>query len=40
LMGLPSKLHVNTAGRPKSTVCVVGSMLAASGAATLTESQS
>lgn len=35
LIGLPEKWHVNTAGRPKSTVCVGGSILADNGAVTV-----
>lgn len=32
---LPSNLHVNTAGLPKSIVCTLGSMVALSGAVTV-----
>lgn len=33
--GFPSYRHVNTAGLPKSTVCVAGSTVAFSGAVTV-----
>lgn len=35
LIGLPEKWQVNTAGRPKSTVCVGGSIFADNGAVTV-----
>lgn len=35
LIGFPSYLHVNTAGRPKSTVCVAGSTVDFRGAVTV-----